>query len=90
MAKNVYVPPRRNVKIKSGQNARITSSHQKPYRKDGKPAHERTIHPDEAQQEAATELNPAFVNPDGSINFWAGISTAPQSTHQDKDEPEDK
>jgi len=86
MAKKVYVPPRRNVKIRSSQNTRITSSHQKPYLKDGKPADSRAIHPDETQREAATELDLVYILPDGRINFWIGLTSMPEKP----DEPESK
>lgn len=48
--------------------------------------HERSTHPDEGQKQAASELDPSFVNPDGSINFWATLITTPAK----EDEPEEK
>jgi hypothetical protein len=90
MGNKVYVPPKRNVRIKTKSRARISSSHQRPYNKDTKPAQNRATHPDEAQQEAAAELNPAYVNPDGSINFWATLNTKPDTEPSIDDEQEDK
>lgn len=90
MAKNVYVPPRRNVRIKSGGNIRITSSHQKSKRKNENFDHDRAVHPDEAQQEASTELNPVYVLPNGQINYWAGITTSTEPITETEDDPEDK
>ncbi len=90
MGNKIYIPPKRNIRITTSNKPHIPSSHQKPYHENDELVRERTVHPYEAQREAAAELNPAFVNPDGSINFWAGIMTAQEPASYTDDDPEDK
>lgn len=76
---------RKPVILSRGKKApRITSSHRgvptpSKLRKDPSP--------DEAQQEAVAEVNPAFVNPDGSVNFWATLNTDSAKDNSTDDEP---
>lgn len=93
MAPKIYVPPHKQAQLKfSGKRSkqnRIPASYKKP----PTPKRDRPSHPDEAQQEASCDLNPAYVNPDGSINYWAamsGPSSAPAPNPETDDQSEDK
>ncbi|MBD3281802.1 hypothetical protein GF391_03590 [Candidatus Uhrbacteria bacterium] len=75
MAPKTYIPPHKQAQLKfsgkRGKQNRISSSHKKP---PATPKRDRPSHPDETQQEAVCDLDPSFINPDGSINFWAAMS----------------
>jgi len=74
MAPKIYVPPHKQAQLKfsgkRGKQNRIPASHKQP----PTPKRDRPTHPDETQQEASCDLDPAYVNPDGSINYWATMS----------------
>lgn len=85
MGKKIYVPPKKP-RLKSGGGWRMAANQHNSLRRNKQAPDERNVHPDEGQQQAASELDPSFVNPDGSINFWATLNTTPAK----EDEPEEK
>jgi hypothetical protein len=57
--------------------------------RNGTPSHHRTVNPDEGQEDAVT-IDPVYVLPDGSINYWAGITSVFQNEQAPNEEPEDE
>ena len=76
MAKKIFVPPRKNIRIKTGGKARLSSSHRKPPPKSNGQVRQDPS-PEEGQQEAVSQLDPVYVNPDGSIRYFAMVQATP-------------
>jgi hypothetical protein len=86
MAKSNFVKPRRPVKLGTNTRPRISSSHRRPITKKDKPKPRGDATPDEGQEQAATEIAPIYVNPDGSIRYHAMLTATPNPETDTDDE----
>ncbi|GEM_PF-4147931 len=89
MGKNAFIKPRKTISLKISPSPKIKSEYSRPImQRNGALLRHRKIAPDEEQTDTTT-INPVYVLPDGSINYWAEIiliadSNPPSNKTEDK------
>lgn len=90
MGKGAFIKPRKAINLKGGSPPKIKSNNSRPVmQRSGTPSHHRSVTPDEGQEDAVS-IDPIYVLPDGSINYWAGITSITESDSTSDKKTEDE